>query len=97
MKVFLYDNRFELGIGLFASAKGYKLVSAGLSETPEAVTNNGSMIYGYIHEVDQDVLDMMDTYYGLGVKLHERIEIDAVLAGGVKVKAQMYEFNMEIA
>ena len=95
-KVFLYDDRLDLGAGKFASVVGFKLVAEGLSQCPEAVRSKAGIIYGEIYEVSQGTLEMMDAYYGLGVNLHERIEVKVSLAGGTKVKVFMYEYNLEL-
>jgi len=94
--VFLYDNKLDLGIGQFASVGGFKLISAGRNECPEAIREDSDKIYGYIYEIKDDILDMLDMYYGLGVDLHKRISAKAALEGGVIVDIQMYEYNMEL-
>lgn len=96
MRVFLYDRRIELGTAQFASVDGFKLVSSGFNKCPEAIRDDKNKIYGYIYNINSDILDMLDTYYGLGIKLHKRIMVKAVLKGGVDVSAYMYEFNMEL-
>ncbi len=94
--VFLYDNKLDLGIGKFASVNGFKLVTSGFNECLEAIKDENETIYGYIYEISNDVLEMLDTYYGLGVDLHERITTESILAGGATTKVYMYEFNMEL-
>ena len=95
-KVFLYDDRLELGGGTFASVSGFKLVAEGRSKCPEAVRSKTGRITGEIYDISEGTLEMMDAYYGLGIKMHERIEVDAYLAGGTPVKAFMYEYNLEL-
>jgi len=94
--IFLYDNKLDLGIGQFASVGGFKLVSAGFGECPEAIPDKDNRIYGYIYEIDNDILEMLDMYYGLGINLHKRIMIKAILEGGIIIDVQMYEYNMEL-
>jgi len=93
--VFLYDNRLDLGTGQFATVGGFKLIAAGYGECPEAIIDKDNKIYGYIYKIKDDILDMLDTYYGLGLKLHNRISVEATLLGGVKLNTYMYEYNME--
>ena len=95
-KIFLYDKKLDLGIGRFASVGGFKLISAGNNECPEAIREDSDKIYGYIYEVNDGILEMLDMYYGLGVELHERINVKAALEGGVTIDVQMYEYNMEL-
>jgi gamma-glutamylcyclotransferase (GGCT)/AIG2-like uncharacterized protein YtfP len=95
-KVFLYDNKLDLGLGHFASVGGFKLVTAGFNECVEAVPDTNGRIYGYIYEVNDGVLGMLDMYYGLGIELHQRITTTAVLEGGVEINVDMYEYNLEL-
>ncbi|MHA2063666.1 MAG: gamma-glutamylcyclotransferase family protein [Candidatus Thorarchaeota archaeon] len=95
-KVFLYDNKLDLGLGQFASVNGFKLVSSGFNKCPEAIKDEDNKIYGYIHEISNQMLEILDTYYGLGVNLHNRIAVQAVLEGGIVVDVSMYEYNMEL-
>ena len=94
--VFLYDDKLDLGVGRFASVGGFELVQAGAGACPEAIKDDSGKIYGYIYEINDEMLEMLDMYYGLGVNLHERILVDAVLEGGVIISTYMYEYNMEL-
>ena len=94
--VFLYDNKLDLGLGQFASVSGFKLVSLGFNKCPEAIKDGDSKIYGYIYEISNQMLEILDTYYGLGVQLHERIAVEATLEGGIVIDVYMYEYNMEL-
>jgi len=95
-KIFLYDKKLDLGIGRFASVGGFKLISAGINECIEAIQEDSGKIYGYIYEVEDGVLEMLDMYYGLGIDLHERISAKAALEGGVTIDVQIYQYNMEL-
>ena len=91
--IFLYDDQIDLGIGQFASVAGFKLVASGRNEVPEAIKDDESMVYGYIHQVDPGIIDMLDTFYGLGIDLHERVAVTATLQGGTPISVYMYEFK----
>lgn len=96
--IFLYDEQIDLGMGQFASVAGFKLVASGRNETPEAIEADDGVVYGYIHEVSTGILEMLDTFYGLGVDLHDRVMVTATLQGGKQVSTYMYEFNyVEVA
>ena len=94
--VFIYDDKIDLGLGQFSSVGGFSLVTEGRNECVEAIREDDAKIYGYIYEVNDGILDMLDTYYGLGVKLHKRISVKAALQGGVTIDVYMYEYNLEL-
>lgn len=96
MNIFLYDNKLDLGIGTFASVGGFRLVTEGRNRCLEAIKDDDEKIYGYIYEIDNDTLGMLDMYYGLGLDLHERITVVATLEGGSIIIVDMYEYNMEL-
>ena len=94
-KVFLYDNKLDLGIGNFASVVGYECMSFKDRDGVEAVPATGQYerIYGYVYDVDDDVLDMLDVYYGVGIGMHRQVNVLATLEGGASINAIMYEFQ----
>ena len=89
MKIFLYDD-WRLGYGHFASVDGFKLTQYKDHDNLEAIREEDGRIYGYIYEVDEMSLDMLDAYYGVDT-LHRRITVTATLQGGQKIEVQMYE------
>ena len=92
-KVFLYDNKIDLGMGMFASVGGFKLVDLGKPDCLEAIQDDENQIFGYLYDVNDGVLDGLDTYYGLGIDLHKRILVQARLLGGAPISAFMYEYQ----
>lgn len=95
MKVFLYDDKMTFGYGHFAVVNGYMPMNFRDREDVEAVpaTGTSECIYGYVYDVEKDILDMLDVYYGVGIGMHRRVEVMASLEGGAKVKAIMYEYQ----
>lgn len=98
MKVFLYDDRLDLGSGILARVDGFKLVvvNHSFSNSPEAIRSEKKSIYGYVYEINEDVLEYLDAYYGVGVGLHERIKATASLEGGVTYDVIMYECSYDL-
>ncbi len=91
MKVFIYEDDFKLGHGMFACVDGFRLAEHPGHERLEAIKDSAGCVYGTIYEMDEMSLDMMDLYYGVGV-MHNRIPATAKLQGGDEVEVQMYEF-----
>jgi hypothetical protein len=91
MKVFIYEDNFELGHGTYACVDGYKLVEHKGHKHIEAIQDENGRIHGYIHEISCDDLKMMDIFYGVGV-LHKRLTTTAKLAGGAEIPVELYEF-----
>ena len=91
MKLFIYDDDFRLGYGLFASVCGFKFVEYKGHKNLEAVADENGRIYGTIYDMDKTTIDFMDVYYGESV-MHQRIQVTASLEGGQKIKVEMYEF-----
>ena len=100
VRVFLYDNRLELGRGVLAQVDGFKLtyVSHTFSSSPEAIRNDKKSIYGYVYEVDESVMKGLDAYYGVGIGLHHRIVVKANFEGGLSYPVTMWEYTyLEVA
>jgi gamma-glutamylcyclotransferase (GGCT)/AIG2-like uncharacterized protein YtfP len=95
MKVFLYDNTLDLGLGQLARVDGYQLTMMPhtFSSSPEAVPNAKKSIYGYVYDVSVDMFEYLDAYYCVGAGLHTRVKVEAYVEGGRAYTVTMYEYN----
>jgi len=90
MRVFLYGNTFDFGIGDWAVVRGFELV-IDKDKEPEAVKSEDGCVYGRIYNVDNSVMESLDAYHGIGIGLHERITVTAILEGNRRERVFMYE------
>ena len=97
IKVFIYDKNVNWPNGLFAKIDGFRLVTEAhtFDNTIEAIRDDNECIYGYIYEISEDTLDSLDAYYGLGIGMHDRIQIQAILNGGATLDVYLYEYIVE--
>ena len=94
-KVFLYDGKMDFGIGQFASVNGYNLMTFNGRNDFEAVaaTGQNERIYGYVYDLDDDLIDWLDTYYAIGLGMHWKNTVVATTTGGIQVEAIIYEYQ----
>ena len=95
MRLFLYNNDFEME-GTFGVLHGYRLSIDPCHHKPELIkSSNGGAAYGRIVEVDEMDLDMMDTFYCLGLDAYTRIEVKVCIQQGEYLKCFTYKINEE--
>lgn len=79
MKIFLIENYFfDLGKGEQASLYDYTIFYDEKHNISEVVPSKGSYINGIIYDLDNEMLEFMDTYHGIGIGLYERRQVKAI-------------------